>query len=50
MKALNLSPAELACLQRVLAATEQLKKAEQVAFAATQGLYDAQHQVFVSDG
>ncbi|CAH0352869.1 Sensor histidine kinase RcsC [Aquabacterium sp. CECT 9606] len=50
MKALNLSPAELACLQRVMAATEHLKKTEQVAFAATQGLYDAQHQVFVSEG
>ena len=50
MKALNLSPAELACLQRVLAATEQLKKTEQVAFAATQGLYDAQRHVFVSEG
>ena len=50
MKALNLSPAELACLQRVLDATEHLKKTEQVAFAATQGLYDAQHHVFVSEG
>jgi len=50
MKALNLSAEELACLQRVLAATERLKKTEQVAFAATQGLYDAQRQAFVSEG
>ncbi|MBA4108700.1 MAG: hybrid sensor histidine kinase/response regulator [Leptothrix sp. (in: Bacteria)] len=50
MKALNLSPAELACLQRVMVATEHLKKTEQVAFAATQGLYDAKHEVFVSEG
>jgi signal transduction histidine kinase/DNA-binding response OmpR family regulator/HPt (histidine-containing phosphotransfer) domain-containing protein len=50
MKALNLSNDELACLQRVLAATERLKKTEQVAFAATQGLYDAERQAFVSEG
>ncbi|MES2088356.1 MAG: response regulator, partial [Pseudomonadota bacterium] len=29
---------------------DQLKKTEQVAFAATQGLYDATHKVFVSEG
>ncbi|MGH6648612.1 response regulator [Aquabacterium sp.] len=50
MKALNLSADELDCLQRVLDATERLKKTEQVAFAATQGLYDAQRQAFVSEG
>ncbi len=50
MKALHLSPAELACLHRVLDATEHLKKTEQVAFAATQGLYDEKHQVFISEG
>ncbi|RZK99738.1 MAG: hybrid sensor histidine kinase/response regulator [Rubrivivax sp.] len=50
MKALNLSVDELACLQRVLDATERLKKTEQVAFAATQGLYDADRQAFVSEG
>jgi signal transduction histidine kinase/DNA-binding response OmpR family regulator/HPt (histidine-containing phosphotransfer) domain-containing protein len=50
MKALNLSADELACLQRVLAATERLKKTEQVAFAATQGLYDAERHAFVSEG
>ena len=50
MKALKVSPAELAALQRVLAATEQLKKTEQVAFAATQGLYDARTHSFVSEG
>jgi two-component system sensor histidine kinase/response regulator len=50
MKALNLSADELDCLQRVLAATERLKKTEQVAFAATQGLYDAERHAFVSEG
>ncbi|HIV69505.1 MAG TPA: response regulator [Candidatus Aquabacterium excrementipullorum] len=50
MKALNLSAEELASLQRVLDATERLKKTEQVAFAATQGLYDAERHAFVSEG
>ncbi len=47
MKALNLSAQELAVLARVMAATDQLKKTEQVAFAATQGLYDATTETFV---
>ncbi len=50
MKALNLSADELASLQRVVDATERLKKTEQVAFAATQGLYDAERHAFVSEG
>jgi len=50
MKALNLSAQELAVLARVMAATDQLKKTEQVAFAATQGLYDASTGAFVSEG
>jgi len=50
MKALNLSAQELAVLARVMAATDQLKKTEQVAFAATQGLYDASTHTFVSEG
>lgn len=50
MKALHLSTQELAVLARVMAATDQLKKTEQVAFAATQGLYDANAKAFVSEG
>ncbi|MBI5333414.1 MAG: response regulator [Burkholderiales bacterium] len=50
MKALDVGAGELAALQRVMAASERLKKTEQVAFAATQGLYDARTQAFVSDG
>ena len=50
MKALNLSAQELAVLARVMAATDQLKKTEQVAFAVTQGLYDATTETFVSEG
>ena len=34
----------------VLQATEQLKRTEQVAFAATQGLYDPRRKAYVSDG
>ncbi len=34
----------------VLQATEQLKRTEQVAFAATQGLYDPKRKAYVSDG
>ncbi len=50
MKALHLTADELGVLGRVMAATEQLKKTEQIAFAATQGLYDAKRKVFVSEG
>jgi signal transduction histidine kinase/DNA-binding response OmpR family regulator/HPt (histidine-containing phosphotransfer) domain-containing protein len=50
MQALDISADELAALRRVLAASERLKKTEQIAFAATQGLYDRQRQTYVSDG
>ncbi len=50
MKALQLSSDELSSLRHVMDATERLKKTEQVAFAATQGLYDAQSHTFVSEG
>src|SRR5690606_39031492 len=50
MKALDFSRQELDALQRVLNASERLKRTEQVAFAATQGLYDPRQQSYVSDG
>jgi len=50
MQALDISPDELSALNRVLEASERLKKTEQIAFAATQGLYDRVHQTYVSDG
>ncbi len=50
MQALDISEDELQGLRRVLDASERLKKTEQVAFAATQGLYDRVHQTYVSDG
>ncbi|MBI5924501.1 MAG: response regulator [Aquabacterium sp.] len=50
LQALDVSGEEVAALKRVLAASERLKKTEQIAFAATQGLYDRVHQTYVSDG
>ncbi|MEY4763989.1 MAG: hypothetical protein RI907_662, partial [Pseudomonadota bacterium] len=50
LEALRVSAEEMSALRAVLAATEGLKKIEQVAFAATQGLYDAKRQVYVDDG
>ncbi len=50
MQALDISPDELRALRRVLEATDRIKKTEQVAFAATQGLYDRAQQTYVSDG
>ena len=41
---------EQQALARVLEATQRLGKTEQIAFAATQGLYDARTQQFVSEG
>ena len=37
-------------VEKALALGEQLEKTEQIAFAATQGLYDPQKGDFVSDG
>jgi two-component system, sensor histidine kinase and response regulator len=42
--------AEQEALQRILQATEQLGRTEQIAFAATQGLYDASKREFVDTG
>jgi two-component system sensor histidine kinase/response regulator len=50
MQALDISREELDALQRVLEASERLKRTEQIAFAATQGLYDPVQQTYVSDG
>ena len=40
---------EEAIVSRILALTEQMKRIEQVAFAATQGLYDPEKDEFVSE-
>ncbi|MBU0916457.1 hybrid sensor histidine kinase/response regulator [Aquabacterium parvum] len=50
MEALAFSRAEIDAAGVVLAATERLMKTEQVAFAATQGLYDRRTQAYVSEG
>lgn len=50
MKSLDFSQDEFQKLGVVLAATDAMKQVEQVAFAATQGLYDPKKQDFVSDG
>ena len=50
MKSLGFSSNEFLSLARVTNATEAMKQIEQVAFAATQGLYDTRSQKFVSDG
>ncbi len=50
MRSLGFSEAELAKLKRVLDATAAMNEVEQIAFAATQGLYDPDSRQFVSDG
>ena len=50
MKELDFRGEERDAVTVVLQATEQLKKTEQVAFAATQGLYDPKRKAYVSDG
>ncbi len=50
MRSLGFNDTELAALDQVFAATEALKQIEQIAFAATQGLYDPATREFVSDG
>ena len=50
MEALDFSRAEIDAAGAVLAATDGLMKTEQVAFAATQGLYDRRTQAYVSEG
>jgi two-component system sensor histidine kinase/response regulator len=50
MRALGFGREEFKSLTRVFAATEAMKRIEQIAFAATQGLYDINQQAFVSEG
>ena len=50
MKLLGFSKEELGAFSKVSAATEAMKQIEQIAFAATQGLYDSRTEQFVSDG
>ncbi|MBF0097584.1 MAG: response regulator [Magnetococcales bacterium] len=50
MRSVGFSAQELAGLQEVIAATQAMNQIEQVAFAATQGLYDPATASFVSDG
>ena len=50
MKSQGFSDEELRALKQVLDATAALTRTEQIAFAATQGLFDPQTQEFVSDG
>ena len=49
-RSVGFSTGELEALGKVFAATEAVKRIEQIAFAATQGLYDPVTQEFVSDG
>ena len=50
MRSLKFSKEEINALNTVFAATESMKQIEQIAFAATQGLYDPIKMDFVSDG
>jgi serine phosphatase RsbU (regulator of sigma subunit) len=50
MKSLEFSKEEFDALGKVTQATEAMKQTEQIAFAATQGLYDPLTHDFVSDG
>lgn len=50
MRSLKFSKVEIKALNIVFAATESMKQIEQIAFAATQGLYDPKKKDFVSDG
>lgn len=50
LQRLNFSAEEIQAFDEVLKAFENLNKLEHVAFAATQGLYDAKQNDYVSDG
>src|SRR5688572_10278573 len=50
MRDAGFSREELTVLDQALAIGDQLQKTEQIAFAATQGLYDPEKAEFVSDG
>lgn len=50
MRALGFNEQELRTLTQVFVTAEAMKQTEQIAFAATQGLYDPDKQAFVSEG
>ncbi len=50
MVSLKFDQVEFDALDKILLATEAMKHIEQIAFAATQGLYDPKKKDFVSDG
>jgi signal transduction histidine kinase/CheY-like chemotaxis protein len=50
MRDAGFSAGELDALSKALSIGEQMHKTEQIAFAATQGLYDPEKRGFVSDG
>ena len=50
MKSQGFSDDELFALKRVLDATAEMNKVENIAFAATQGLYNPETREFISDG
>ena len=50
MKNAGFVQSEFELLNEVLAILNELKKTEQIAFAATQGLYDIQNGAFIDDG
>jgi signal transduction histidine kinase/HPt (histidine-containing phosphotransfer) domain-containing protein/AmiR/NasT family two-component response regulator len=50
MRALGFTSDEMDILKNIFTITESMKHIEQIAFAATQGLYDPDTQEFVDDG
>lgn len=50
MKSLNFTDEEMKIFADILSVLNQLSELENIAFAATQGLYDAKQNDFVSDG
>lgn len=50
MENAGFAQSELELLNEVLAILNELKKTEQIAFAATQGLYDVEKGAFIDDG
>lgn len=50
MQKAGFSKDEIATLRQIFAAADKVKNTEQIAFAATQGLYDVKRNVFVEDG
>jgi serine phosphatase RsbU (regulator of sigma subunit) len=50
LTALAFTREETEILEKMLAISEDMAKTEQIAFAATQGLYDPKTQVFIDDG